>query len=200
MGKKLKKVLLYSFVIDVIGIGVAAYFILPNLQTDPEAIWTIVIIVGAVLFAGFIMWKSFGPIIRSQNLAEKGEKATATLLEFWDTGTTLNDNPMVGMRLEMHPNLLSPYETKTQAVISRLMIGMLHPGAQVQVSYNPNKPEEVAFVAFIEDEEAPEPVMAGKSTTAQFIEARLSELNDLRARKYISEEAYQKRRDELLKG
>lgn len=74
-----------------------------------------------------------------------GLPATATVLKIWETGTRINNNPVVGFLLEVHAEGLKPYTTETKALISILMIPQIQPGATLKVKYDPDNPNRVAL-------------------------------------------------------
>ncbi len=74
-----------------------------------------------------------------------GEVAQATILRIWDTGTTVNDNPVVGFLLEVHRQAYPPYQAETKSMIPRLMVAQFQPGAVVPIKLNPQTPSQVAL-------------------------------------------------------
>jgi hypothetical protein len=71
--------------------------------------------------------------------------AQATILNMWDTGVTLNDNPQVGLLLEIHPAGAPPYQVQTKSLVSRLKIPMVQIGNVVPVKYDPSDPSKVVL-------------------------------------------------------
>ena len=86
--------------------------------------------------------KAFGP---DQKLLETGVAAQAVILKIWDTGVTLNDNPQVGMLLEVQPQGQDPFRVEMKSIISRIAIGQIQPGRVVPVRYDPQNPSKVAL-------------------------------------------------------
>jgi hypothetical protein len=82
---------------------------------------------------------------QAKQIRSIGIPATARVLRIWDTGMTLNDNPIVGLRLEVHAEGVEPYEVETRALIGRLDIPQIQPGAQLQVKVDPNDHSRVAL-------------------------------------------------------
>ncbi len=74
-----------------------------------------------------------------------GEPAKAKVLKIWDTGITVNQDPVVGFLLEVHPEERPVYQAETQGIISRLDIPQIQPGAILQVKFDPNNPSRVAL-------------------------------------------------------
>ena len=76
---------------------------------------------------------------------ETGISASALVLEIWDTGVRLNDNPVVGFRLEVTLEDGTTYEATTKNVVSIVHIPQVQPGAVLPVKVDPNDPSLVAL-------------------------------------------------------
>jgi hypothetical protein len=178
------------------------FFLSKDIETDPTVWIVLLIFFAALLIVGVVLWYFLGPIMREQAIVEKGSPALAVLQDYWDTGTTINENPMVEMSLEVHAAQLAPYQAKTKTVLPRLDLGSLHKGATVKVTYIPGNPQKVAFVDFA----TPQDQIPGVDLEAsgdslpqsEITKARLAELEELRLQHVISEMDYQRRREELL--
>jgi hypothetical protein len=77
-----------------------------------------------------------------------GLPAQATILRIWDTGTTINDNPVVGFLLEVHPQNSPTYQAESKSMIPRLSIPQFQPGATVPVKIDPQNQARVALDIF----------------------------------------------------
>jgi hypothetical protein len=89
-----------------------------------------------------VMKNAFGP---NEKLLQEGVQAQATILKIWDTGVTLNDNPQVGMLLEVHPAGREPFRVEMKSIISRIALAQIQPGRVVPVRYDPENPSKVAL-------------------------------------------------------
>ena len=78
-------------------------------------------------------------------LQKTGEPAEATILQIWDTGMTVNDDPVVRFLLEVHPAGKPSYQAETKLRISRIAISRYQPGAVVPVRIDPRHPNHVAL-------------------------------------------------------
>jgi hypothetical protein len=198
-----RRLFLVTIFIDVIIFVILLFFLSKNFNTDPTARFILIIYFAALIIVGGVVWYFFRPMLKEQSIMQKGSPAMAILLDYWDTGTTINQNPLVEMLLEVHSPLLAIYQVKTKTVLSRLDLGMLRKGAVVKATYLPEDPRKVAFVAFATpQDQIPGVVMepAGDSLSQpDLTKARLAELDELRLQHMISETDYQRRRDELLK-
>jgi len=76
---------------------------------------------------------------------ENGVPASAEVLEIWDTGVRLNDNPVVGFRLLVTLDDGTSYEAETKNVVSVVHIPQVQPGAILPVKVDPQNHELVAL-------------------------------------------------------
>lgn len=75
----------------------------------------------------------------------RGFSARAEVLEIWDTGVKLNDDPVVGFRLRVMLDDGSSYEATTKNVVSILQIPQIQPGAILLVKVHPDDRQRVAL-------------------------------------------------------
>jgi formate hydrogenlyase subunit 3/multisubunit Na+/H+ antiporter MnhD subunit len=128
--KSMRTILLISGVIVLISLGVVVYMmfwgpdhlelggrslseLLKSGDLTPLIVIPIVLIVSAVTIL---------PFLRIMFPAEikNGVTAQAKVLEVWDTGVSINDNPQVGLLLEVSPPSGSPFQVKAKSLVSRL--------------------------------------------------------------------------------
>lgn len=184
----------------VITLGAMAYFMLlgpDRLDFSPEGLprtiesgeWLpLVIVPGVLIITGLAMIPFFRIMFPVQ--IKNGISAPARVLKVWDTGTSINDNPQVGLLLEVSPAEISSYQVETATVVSRLNAALVQPGIAAEVKYDPRKPSRLELVSL------ELPAAAPRGDTA----ARLAELKDLRDRDLVTEEEYQAKREEILKA
>lgn len=80
-----------------------------------------------------------------RRLREIGMPAEAEILRIWDTGVTVNDDPVIGMEVEVRPADGDPFEAVIPKTwISRLDIPQFQPGQILAVRYDPDNPTRVA--------------------------------------------------------
>jgi hypothetical protein len=84
-------------------------------------------------------------VSQARELQVTGEQATATILQIWDTGITVNNDPVVGFVLEVRRSGQPAYQAKTKLLISRLDIPRVQPGAIVPVRVDLRDPSRVAL-------------------------------------------------------
>jgi len=84
-------------------------------------------------------------VSEARELQKTGEQAQAKILRIWDTGMTVNDDPVVGFLLEVYPEGQPAYQAKTKLRISRLDIPRIQPGTILPVRIDPNDHRRVAL-------------------------------------------------------
>lgn len=110
----------------------------------PVAIFGILFLVFALVFGGmFLRWRV------KQRVLQTGVAATATIVRVWDTGTRINDNPRVGMLLQVQPTTGAPFQAEIKETVSIVQMPMFQPGAHLEVKYDPAQPTNVAIVSVI---------------------------------------------------
>lgn len=108
--------------------------------------------VSAVVTIGVIVILviTLGPLLRNARMAQQvkqtGIDATATIVRTWDTGMRINDNPRVGMLLQVEPPFGAPFQAEVSQTVSIVQLASYQPGAQLQVKYDPATPSRVAIV------------------------------------------------------
>ena len=85
-------------------------------------------------------------VAQARELQRTGVLAEATILRIWDTGMTLNDDPVVGFLLEVRPQEGEIYQAETKIVVSRIAIPQVQPGRIVPVRYDPAQRTRVSLL------------------------------------------------------
>ena len=110
----------------------------------PVAVFGLMFVIFALVFGGmFLRWRV------KQRVLQTGVAATATIVRVWDTGTRINDNPRVGMLLQVQPTTGAPFQAEIKETVSIVQMPMFQPGAQLEVKYDPAQPTSVAIVSVI---------------------------------------------------
>lgn len=84
----------------------------------------------------------------SREIRANGLPASGTVLKIWETGTRVNDNPVVGFLLEIDAEGMEPYRAETKALISILSIPQIQPGAVLPIRFDPEDPSKIALDIF----------------------------------------------------
>ena len=98
------------------------------------------VITAVVLFVVFRLIRSMQP---NRSILQNGIPAQATIRQVWQTGTFINENPQVGMQLEVRPPGGAPYVTQLNAVVPLINIPQFQPGTVVPVKISPTDASKV---------------------------------------------------------
>ena len=113
-------------------------------------VFTLIIIAASCVFTlatmagvGVLIWwimKRMGP---NQSILQNGIPAQATIRQVWQTGTFINENPQVGMQLEVRPPGGAPYVAQVNVVVPLINIPQFQPGTVVPVKISPTDASRV---------------------------------------------------------
>jgi hypothetical protein len=98
-----------------------------------------------LMLSGCAIADRMSGVSEARALQSTGERATATILQIWDTDITINNDPVVGFLLEVNLPGRPAYQAKTKLLISRIDIPRVQPGAVVPVRIDPHNPNRVAL-------------------------------------------------------
>ncbi len=107
-----------------------------------------VITIAVLGVTGFFLYRMFKGMGQNSNLMANGVMAPAMILNVQDTGASLNDKPQAAITLQVNPPGQAPFQAVSTMFIDRFQVGMLIPGAQVQVKYDPANPSKVVIASF----------------------------------------------------
>jgi len=111
-------------------------------QMTPWVILTIAFGVGAtVFFIGSLIASGMSNIL----IEAKGQDAVAEILSINDTGTRINDNPVINFSLRVRPMFQPEFLGQARRTISIIELPQYQPGKTVRVKFVPGK-EQVAIV------------------------------------------------------
>jgi hypothetical protein len=99
-------------------------------------------------FVGLLRWFGRSTTKRleeSSDLAESGEAAQAEILSLKETGTRINQRPLVAIRAKVTCAGQPPYEAAFEAVVSVTVAAQVQPGCTVPVAVDPANPSRVAL-------------------------------------------------------
>jgi len=93
----------------------------------------------------------------ARELHASGVAAEAEVLSLWDTGITLNHDPVIGLKVEVRPADRPPYQaTIEKSLVSRLDVPLFQPGQLIPVRFDPKNPARVALDLYDEGPAASE--------------------------------------------
>jgi hypothetical protein len=99
----------------------------------------------AISICGCAISNKMSGVSQAKELHTAGNPAQAEIMKIWDTGMTVNDDPVVGFRLKVRPQDQSEYEAETKIRIPRLQVSQFQPGAVVDVRIDPADPQRVSL-------------------------------------------------------
>ncbi len=102
---------------------------------------TIVTLVGM----GFLIYRSFGGVMKNNNVLKTGVSAPGVILSVQDTGASMNDNPQALVRIRVMPMGQEPFDAETTIFVGRFQVGMLVPNAPAMVRYDPANKTRIAI-------------------------------------------------------
>ena len=99
-----------------------------------------------LLLAGCAVADRMSGVSEAKRLQATGMPANARILEIWDTGITVNDDPVIGLEVEVVRGDGSVYTaTIPKSLVSRVDIPQFQPGQTVGVRIDPQDPAIVAL-------------------------------------------------------
>ena len=105
----------------------------------------VVALAAFLLSSGCAIINDMTGISEVRELHQSGLPAQATILKIWDSGMTINNDPVVWFELEVHPDGETPFLAKTKCPISRLDVPQFQPGRTVPVRYDAADHKRVAL-------------------------------------------------------
>ena len=143
--------LLIAIMLGIGGVFAAAFMILedrfPNFFDDYG--W--IVIVASIIFFFIFPSRIFRKVLglegnkkQEQWLLTYGTPAKATITALEDTGTTINDNPLAKMTIQVQPDFGAGFTATLEVLVSRLAIPRV--GDVLQVRYDPQKPSVMMIV------------------------------------------------------
>ena len=197
--KGLRPVLLLSSIIAILGLGVTAFMLLwgpDRIQFEGRTpadllqsgdLTPLIVIPVALIISAFAM----RPVFRLAFPAEikNAVTAQARVMKVWDTGVSINDNPQVGLLLHVTPSMAAAFDVEAKTVVSRLNAALVQPGITAEIKYDPHDPKRLQIITLNVEE-----IGSGSA------ESRLEELKTLLDRRLITEDEYNKKREQIIKA
>lgn len=97
-----------------------------------------------ILVFGLTFGRIFFRNMKSKKLLKTGTRANGRIVEVYDTGVTVNNQPQVGLKIEVTPLAGVPFMSEIKLIISRLQTSYYQPGTKCIVRYDPNDKKTVA--------------------------------------------------------
>ncbi|MEZ5429041.1 MAG: hypothetical protein R2747_22535 [Pyrinomonadaceae bacterium] len=83
--------------------------------------------------------------LSNRRVIANGQDADARILAIADTGTRINNNPVVNFALEVHPPMQPAFRAQASQTVSAIHLPSFQPGKVVRVKYVPGS-DQVAIV------------------------------------------------------
>src|SRR5215216_3924664 len=93
---------------------------------------------------GFFLYRMFKGLSQNSGLVKTGIPAPAVILNVEDTGVSMNNSMQARLTLQVTPANRPPFQAVATTFVNRFQVGMLVPGASVQVKYDPADITKVA--------------------------------------------------------
>jgi hypothetical protein len=99
-----------------------------------------------LLTTGCAMIDRMSGVADTKTLQESGVSAQGVIVRIWDTGITVNDDPVIGMEVEVYAAEGKPWlATIPKSLISRLDIPRFQPGEIVHIRFDPQDPSRAGL-------------------------------------------------------
>src|SRR5215216_733129 len=105
---------------------------------------TCLITAGVLGATGFFLYRFFKGMSQNSGLVKTGISAPAVILDVQDTGVSMNNSMHARLTLQVTPADRPPFQAVATTFVNRFQVGLLVPGASVQVKYDPNDISKVA--------------------------------------------------------
>ncbi len=135
---KMSKIGMIGLIVGLLG-GLAG--IIAAIVASPGEGSIIAVIFISVFFS--IFWFFIRPMISRSKLLKTGEQRQGKILEVWDTGVTINNDPQIGLLVEAMDRYGKPYSVKTKLLVSRLQVANVRPGLPVILRVDPRNDQNV---------------------------------------------------------
>ncbi len=111
----------YQPIVLIVGIGTAV----------------LIPIIGTLLIIGSILIPLFSGMREQSRILEHGQSAEARILALKDTGTRINENPLVDISVEVRPSNSPAFTAQIRQTISIVNLPSYQPGSIVNVKFVP---------------------------------------------------------------
>jgi hypothetical protein len=128
-----------------------------------------------MIAVGYLFYRVFiRPSIEHSRIVKTGIRGTATILSLKETGTRINNQPLVKMKLEVTLPGSAPYTTDAKAVISYFHVSQFQPGAVVAVMADRQDKNKVILLR--EDDVPDNPLQNASAENMAELQLRLEEM------------------------
>ena len=112
----------------------------------PAKHFSATVFLGLLLTTGCAMIDRMSGVADTKTLQETGVSAQGVIVRIWDTGITVNEDPVIGMEVEVYSAEGKPWlATIPKSLISRLDIPRFQPGEIVKIRFDPQDRSRVGL-------------------------------------------------------
>jgi hypothetical protein len=197
--RRVRGAILLSSILIIFGLGITAFMLFwgpDHIQLEARSLGELlksgeIVPFIAVPLVLIITAFAMRPVIRMAFPPEikNGVTAQARVTKVWDTGVSINDNPQVGLLLHVTPSMSAAFDVEAKTLVSRLNAALVQPGITVEIKYDPQNPKRLQIIN-----------LNVKEIGSGGAESRLEELKTLLDRRLITEDEYNKKREEIIKA
>jgi hypothetical protein len=120
--------------------------LLQTAKTPPLIVFAFIMFLIGIIVPVLVVGVSVLNWFKNQSLLKNGEPATAKILKIWETGATLNDQPQIGMLLDVYPKDRPSFQSEAKRFVSILKIPLIQVGCSVEVRFDPHDTSRIAVV------------------------------------------------------
>jgi len=117
----------------------------PMIPIVSIGIMVLIPIIGVLLITGSVLIPLFSNMRNKNNIIAQGIPAEAKIIALADTGTRINNDPLVNFTLEVHPQMQPPFRAEARQTVSVIHLPSYQPGKIVNVKFMPGT-NEVAIL------------------------------------------------------
>jgi hypothetical protein len=175
-----------GWLLFVLFLGGGAWFTVAMPEIWIGQIW---IVVSFVMIAG--LWLLGRPAAKMEKLRRQGIRGTASILEATQTGTQINRQPMVKLKLRVSAPGVTPFEVEKREIVPLIVLGRLTSGSPVTVYVD--RADHSRFA--LDWSGAP----AGSDSGERDPYARIQKITELKASGLISDAEYGEQKARILR-
>ncbi len=108
----------------------------------------LLVLAAVLVLGGCAVINRVDGVQQARELRRTGVAASGEILRIWDTGITVNNDPVIGALVRVTPPEGEPFEASTKCLIGRLDVPRFQPGAEVPVSFDPSDHSRVSIEAY----------------------------------------------------
>jgi hypothetical protein len=102
------------------------------------------ILAGILTYVGYRIF--FRPALIELSILRKGEPASAVILEAWETGKSKGDFPKIGLKLEVRPPEMVPYQVEMFHKVNPSERRIFREGRVITVKIDSKNPKKIAIL------------------------------------------------------